>query len=507
MQTAIEDRNLFETQFENLSVEKDSLITRVNQLENSLANSDMHVDSLNSQLENFKNNIRKNENKLEEYRLNCDRLATERDNLLIEKKHRAHELAEMNNKFIKAEQLAKKSKAGILTLDREKDAIQNLLDEKTETLYSVEKELRRTEIAFREVQLNNDNAKSYTQRVGEDVMNYQKEIVSLKKQVTNANKDYDKEVKQKEENFRLLDQTRSDLIKSEEDRRNKQIEIDDLNRNLVQNSTEIDRLNNLINSYKDKQISDSEDNKAWKNRCDLIEEERQKNLIDLSKARENLVLLESNCRSLQNSLQIQTETNNVQMSEINQHMKTISEFENVTKNLENCLSESRAKITELENTIKIYNDDMEHCREINARLQNEIDQQMCAHNDYRMRNEKAIDEVDLIKGALEMAKKELDEEKAHARELELLVQKARHKEFEMQLENSQMREELVHQKDESGHAKNQIKIYEKHLSEQLSKSKELESEVEKVKRLLVHERYERERTAQMLQQTKEQFNL
>lgn len=42
---AIDDRNLFETNYENISIERDSLNTRISQLENSLTNSDLQIGS------------------------------------------------------------------------------------------------------------------------------------------------------------------------------------------------------------------------------------------------------------------------------------------------------------------------------------------------------------------------------------------------------------------------------------------------------------------------------
>ena len=456
--TAIEDRNLFETNLANTTTEKESLEIRVSQLENALQNSETHIEAMQSQLETLKNQLKKTENRVEEFRCLSDNLTAERDGLIIERKQRLHEMNEMNSKILKTEQLAKKSKANMLTLDREKDQMQTLVDDKTEQIYSLEKDLRKTELALRSAQENNDQAKSYTEKITEDVANYQREIQNLKRQQDVMQRDFDKELKSKEEHQRNAEGLRRDIVTMENDKKLRQMDIDTLNRTVVQHNTEISRLNEIIQSYKDKQQGDEDIIKSVKQRSDMIEEERQKTLKELAGLRETKIILESNCRALQNNVEIQTETNSAHMAEIQQHLKTISEFEQANQNLNSALSEAKAKATEFESNIKIANEDMEQCREINARLQNEIDQQFAAHNEFRRQNEKAIDEVDMIRSALDLANKELDEEKAHARELEMLVQKGRHREFEMQLETSQMKDELVHQKDKATHADDQIKI-------------------------------------------------
>lgn len=51
----------------------------------------------------------------------------------------------------------------------------------------------------------------------------------------------------------------------------------------------------------------------------------------------------------------------------------------------------------------------------------------------------SVADVGEIKQSYDAAKHELEAEQAHARELELLVQKSRHKEFEIQLDAAQLK--------------------------------------------------------------------
>merc|ERR1712168_378320 len=158
----------------------------------------------------------------------------------------------------------------------------------------------------------------------------------------------------------------------------------------------------------------------------------------------------------------------------------MAEYEARNNSLNLALSEAKSNVSELENKLKISCQDVEQFREFNARLQNEVDQRGEANNEFQMNSEKIVQDYNDLKSSYERINHELVAEQAHARELELLVQKCRHKEFEIQLDTAHLKEELQHQKDNFEHTGGQVKIYEKQISEQLHRIEEMNTENEKI---------------------------
>merc|ERR1712066_760991 len=159
------------------------------------------------------------EQRLDEYRLTSERLRGERDNLMVEKKNLSRNVTDLSNKFMKAEQMQKRAKAGLTALDRDKDSIQNALDEKTEILARTEQQLRRVENQLREEQEMNHGVRNHNDRVSSEIMSKERELVSVRRQLENAQNDFTREAKIREEVQRQVVKISEDLGKVENDRR------------------------------------------------------------------------------------------------------------------------------------------------------------------------------------------------------------------------------------------------------------------------------------------------
>jgi len=281
----------------------------------------------------------------------------------------------------------------------------------------------------------------------------------------------------------------------------KEIENDDLKRLLVEQNNRVDELNNQIQSYANKARSDDEDKQAWKQRCDMIDDERQKAHRELTEAKQNISILTQNMQDLQNQINMQNEMGNSFSSEIEQHLKTVEEYELRNNELQRALEDKSDKLNEVQAQQVSEREDLNRLREMNALLQVDLDNQYNQHSSYKMNSEKILEETNELKHQLQHAKQELEAEHAHARELELLVQKARHKEFEVQLDSNQWKEDLLQERDRANHSENQLKLQSRQNIEQAARLSELENELEHTKRLLTNERYERERLGQILKQS------
>ena len=123
-------------------------------------------------------------------------------------------------------------------------------------------------------------------------------------------------------------------------------------------------------------------------RCDLIETERMAALNDLGKIREHKILLETEVRNVRMQLDMQKETQCAQHAEIEQHLKTEDEYDRQNQRLNGALANAEEKIIELGNQFRIGGENVVHLREMNARLQNDLDTQFTQHSQYKMVNEK-----------------------------------------------------------------------------------------------------------------------
>ena len=322
------------------------------------------------------------------YRLTSERLRAERDSLLVEKKNLSRSVTDLSNKYLKAEQLQKRAKAGLTALDRDKDSIQNALDEKTEILARTETQLRRIESQLRDEQENHHGVRTHNDRVANEILSKERELQSVRRQLENAQNDFTREAKVREEVQRQNSQVTGDLGKVENDRRVKEIEIDEIKRKMVEKDSNIAELNRLLKSHQEKNQTDEEDKQAWKARCDLIETERMAALNDLGKIREHKILLETEVRNVRMQLNMQKETQGAQHAEIEQHLKTEDEYDRQNQRLNGALANAEDKIIELGNQLRIGGENVVHLREMNARLQNDLDTQFTQHTQYKMVNEK-----------------------------------------------------------------------------------------------------------------------
>lgn len=378
----------YEARVDNLLAEREALTTRTRQLEQALDNNDKHITVLNRQIESGKVSIVQLEQRLDEYRLTSERLRGERDNLMVEKKNLSRNVTDLSNKFMKAEQMQKRAKAGLTALDRDKDSIQNALDEKTEILARTEQQLRRVENQLREEQEMNHGVRNHNDRVSSEIMSKERELVSVRRQLENAQNDFTREAKIREEVQRQVQKISEDLGKVENDRRSKEIEIDEAKRKLNEKDGNIGELNRLLKINQDKGKVDEEDKKAWKDRCDAIDNERIGALNELGKIREQKILLETELRNIRVTLDMQKENQNAMNSEIEQHLKTEEEYDRQNQRLNTALANAEDKIIELGNQLRVGNENVVHLREMNARLQNDLDTQFTQHTQYKMVSEK-----------------------------------------------------------------------------------------------------------------------
>ena len=85
---------------------------------------------------------------------------------------------------------------------------------------------------------------------------------------------------------------------------------------------------------------------------------------------------------------MQKETQSAQHTEIEQHLKTEEEYDNQNQRLTAALQNAEDKIMELQNQLRVGGENVVHMREMNARLQNDLDNQFTQHTQYKMVNEK-----------------------------------------------------------------------------------------------------------------------
>merc|ERR1712071_110793 len=141
-----------------------------------------------------------------------------------------------------------------------------------------------------------------------EILSKERELQSVRRQLENAQNDFTREAKVREEVQRQNSQVTGDLGKVENDRRVKEIEIDEIKRKMVEKDSNVAELNRLLKTHQDKNQTDEEDKQAWKNRCDLIDTERISALNDLGKIREMKILLETEVRNMRMQLDMQKET-------------------------------------------------------------------------------------------------------------------------------------------------------------------------------------------------------
>uniref|UniRef100_A0A8B9JXA3 Centrosomal protein 135 n=1 Tax=Astyanax mexicanus TaxID=7994 RepID=A0A8B9JXA3_ASTMX len=339
--------------------------------------------------------------------------------------------------------------SAIASLDHEKDALQEIVDQKTESMVLLQDQLQVKERTLTEVRLTITEMEKSLDQLKGVLGSREREIASLRRQLDQSQEEMSSVNRDREialrENRRLQDDLATMTRENQEQENREMLERFRMaHSDVEERELKLQQAEGLNNSIKLELLSSDTERRHLRERVSLQDQEIQEHM---------------------NALQA--------------YEAQISTLARTMSRLEEELQKARAeKVTVLA--------DLSSVRELCVKLDSSKEltaRQLTAKS---MELERVTGELEDVRSETELLKKQLASEKVTVRNLETLLSTNRQKEFQSHLNASERESELKVLKDLAGTIVSQLR----------GKVSQLQTEMDVLKRQLTTERFERERAVQ-----------
>lgn len=384
----------------------------------------------------------------------------------------------------------------IASLDREKDILQEAMDQKAESLVLLQDQLHKKEKMLTEVRLTITEMENSLEQLKGVLSSREREIASLRRQLDQSQEELSSVSRDREialrENRRLQD----DLATMT--RENQAV-----HREMEEALRERDELKMRVHSYISEvaKIEKMMAAKEQENR-ETLERFRSAHMD----AEEREVKLQQ-AEGLNNSIKLELlssdterrhlrEKVSLQDREIQEHMSALQAYEAQASSLMRATSRLEEELRSARAEKASVLADLASVRELCVKLDSSKElttRQLTAKS---MELERVTGELEDVRSEMELVKKQLASEKVTVRNLETLLSTNRQKEFQNHLSASERESEMKVLKDRLALANSKTASHAREVSQLRGKMSQLQTEVDMLKRQLTTERFERERAVQ-----------
>lgn len=405
-------------------------------------------------------------------------------------------LVELSQQGFKHKEEVALLQKSISALDRERDALQDEVDQKTEKLVALQDELTKKERTLEDVRLTVTNMDNSLAQLQGALNSREREVTSLRKQLDVCQEELaglkrDREVTVRE-NRRLLD----DLATMTRENQAVHAEMEEA-------LHEKDELKLRVHSYISEvaQIEKLMAVKEQENR-DLLErfrmahsdtEEREQKLQQAegvnNSIRLELLSTDTERRHLRDTV-------NNQEREIKQHNAALQAYEDQVSSLVRGMSRLEQDLHKAQEEKSALLSDLASVRELCVKLDSGKEITARQLTSKSMDLERLTGELEDVRSEAELLKKQLASERLTVRNLETLLSTNRQKEFQTHLTASEKESELKILRDRLTLADSKNAEHAREVSQLRSKVSQMQTEMDILKRQLTSERFERERAVQ-----------
>ncbi|XP_034736787.1 centrosomal protein of 135 kDa isoform X2 [Etheostoma cragini] len=405
-------------------------------------------------------------------------------------------IGELSQKGFKHKEEVAVLQKSISALDREKDALQDEVDLKTEKLVVVQEELSRKDQTLKDVRVTVTNMDNSLAQLQGALNSREREITSLRRQLDACQEELaglrrDKEIPIRE-NRRLQD----DLATMTRENQAVHVEMEEA-------LHERDELKLRVHSYISEvsRIEKLMATKEQENR-DLLErfrmahsgvEEREQKLQQAeglnNSIRMELLSSDSERRNLRDIVSHQGR-------EIQQHVQALQAYESQVSSMVRGMSRLEEELHKAQEEKATLVADLASVRELCVKLDSGKELTARQLTSRSMDLERLTGELEDVRSEAEVLKKQLASERLTVRNLETLLSTNRHKEFQTHLTASEKESELKVLRDRLTLADSKTAEHAREVSQLRGKVSQLQTEMDVLKRQLITERFERERAVQ-----------
>ncbi|XP_010870556.2 centrosomal protein of 135 kDa isoform X1 [Esox lucius] len=384
----------------------------------------------------------------------------------------------------------------VCILDREKDALQDDVDRKTESMAVLQDQLSAKEETLEEVRHTVTDMENSLDQLKGSLSSREREIASLRRQLDSAQEQLsglgrDREIALRE-NRRLQD----DLATMTRENQAVHAEMeealhekDELKMRVHSYISEVARIENMMT------IKEQE-NREMLERFRMAHSESEDRELKLQHAEDlnNSIRLE--LLSSDTERRHLRETVGHQEREIQEHMSALQAYEAQVSSLARAMSRLEEELQEVRGEKTVLLSDLASVRELCVKLDSSKELSTRQLTSKSMELERVTGELEDLRSEAELLKKQLASERLTVRNLETLLSSNRQKEFHTHLNASERESELKVLRDRLALADSRTAGHTREVSQLRGKVSQLQTEMDVLKRQLTTERFERERAVQ-----------
>uniref|UniRef100_A0A673GJ44 Centrosomal protein 135 n=1 Tax=Sinocyclocheilus rhinocerous TaxID=307959 RepID=A0A673GJ44_9TELE len=359
----------------------------------------------------------------------------------------------------------------VASLDQEKDALQDAMDQKTESMVLLQEEIHRKEKTLLEVRLTVTDLENSLDQLKETLSSREREISSLRRQLDQSQEELSAVSRDREVALRENRRLQDDLATMT---RENQVHTYHTNSHL---------LLSLFFFLPPFQMVKEQENRDMLERFRTVHTESEDRELKLQQPeglnnsiRLELLSSDTERRHLRERVSLQDR-------EIQEHLNALQAYEAQVSSLARAMSrlEEEVQAARAEKASVLADLASQRARQLTAKS---------------MELERVTGELEDVRSEAELLKKQLASERLTVRNLETLLSTNRQKEFQTHLSASEKESELKVLKDRLALADSKTAGHTREVSQLRGKVTRLQTEMDVLKRQLTTERFERERAVQ-----------
>ncbi|XP_014024490.1 centrosomal protein of 135 kDa isoform X1 [Salmo salar] len=384
----------------------------------------------------------------------------------------------------------------VSALDREKDALQDDVDQKTESLALLQDELFRKEKTLEEVRHTVKDMENSLDQLKGALSSREREIASLRRQLDSAQEELSGVGREREIALRENRRLKDDLATMTRENQAVHAEMeealhekDELKMRVHSYISEVARIENIM-------LAKEQENREMLERFRMAHGESEDRELKLQHAEglNNSIRLE--LLSSDTERRHLRETVGHQEREIQEHMNALQAYEAQVSSLARGMSRLEEELQAARGEKTVLLSDLASVRELCVKLDSSKELSTRQLTSKSMELERVTGELEDVRSEAELLKKQLASERLTVRNLETLLSSNRQKEFHTHLSASERDSELKVLRDRLALADSKTAGHAREVSLLRGKVSQLQTEMDVLKRQLTTERFERERAVQ-----------
>ncbi|XP_036126776.1 centrosomal protein of 135 kDa isoform X3 [Molossus molossus] len=400
-------------------------------------------------------------------------------------------ISRLHLKMTSQDQEAHVMKKTIGVIDKEKDFLQETVDDKTEQIANLQENLANKEKAIAQMKITFSEFESSLNQLKETLTNRDREISSLRRQLDATNKELDEVGRSKEISFKENRRLQDDLATMARENQEVSLELEaavqekeEMKSRVHNYITEVSRWESLM-AAKEKENQDLLDRfQMLHNRAEDWEVKAHQAEGESSSVRLELLSIDTERRHLRERVDLLEK-------EIQEHINAHHAYESQISSMAKAISRLEEELRHQEDEKAAVFNDLSSLRELCIKLDSGKDimtQQLNAKN---LEFERVVMELENIKSESELLKNQLSSERHTIKNLESLLATNRDKEFHSHMTSHEKDTEIQLLKEKLTLSESKLTSQSRENTMLRTKVAQLQTDHDALKRQISTERYER----------------